>query len=72
MLATSSVINSSTEQDPVNASAGDAGLGLGEDGENMVSGGKSMPNKDYSMDAFKVNGKREKNLRYRTRVFAAE
>ncbi|KNA19796.1 hypothetical protein SOVF_058220 [Spinacia oleracea] len=72
VLATSSVINSSTEQDPVNASAGDAGLGLGEDGENMVSGGKSMPNKDYSMDAFKVNGKREKNLRYRTRVFAAE
>uniref|UniRef100_A0A803LAT9 HEAT repeat-containing protein n=1 Tax=Chenopodium quinoa TaxID=63459 RepID=A0A803LAT9_CHEQI len=75
VLATSSrdsVINNSTEKDLTNASEVDTGLDVGEDDENMVASGKSMPNEDYSVDAFSVNTKREKNLRYKTRVFAAE
>ncbi|XP_021759988.1 protein SWEETIE-like isoform X1 [Chenopodium quinoa] len=75
VLATSSrdfVINSSTEKDPTNASEVDTGLDVGEDDDNMVASGKTMPNEDYSVDAFSVNTKREKNLRYKTRVFAAE
>ncbi|CAO2817215.1 unnamed protein product [Amaranthus hypochondriacus] len=74
VLATSSrdLINSGTEQDSMNASEGDLGLGLGEDDENMVSSGKSIPNENYSSDSFSLNTKREKHLRYRTRVFAAE
>lgn len=56
----------------MNASEGDLGLGLGEDDENMVSSGKSIPNENYSLDSFSLNTKREKHLRYRTRVFAAE
>lgn len=75
MLATSSrdsLVNSSTEQDPIHTSEGDSGSGAGEDDENMVSSSKSMPNNDHSLDAFSVITKREKHLRYRTRVFAAE
>ncbi|KAK9742494.1 hypothetical protein RND81_03G176900 [Saponaria officinalis] len=75
VLATSSresAINSSSEQDPTNDSQAAARLDLGEDDENIVSGNMSTPKQGYSRDAFGVIVKRERHLRYKTRVFAAE
>lgn len=44
---------------------------LGDDDENMVSGSRSSV-RSSTLDYSSPNFKREKHLRYRTRVFAAE
>ncbi|KAL9230110.1 hypothetical protein vseg_005500 [Gypsophila vaccaria] len=75
VLATTSresVINSSSEQDPTNDSQAGARLDLGEDDENIVSSNIPTPKEGYSRDAFGAVVKRERHLRYKTRVFAAE
>lgn len=51
------------ENDPSKGTEGDQSLNSGEDDDNMVSGSTGSPQ-------FILN--REKHLRYRTRVFAAE
>ncbi|KAK9272907.1 hypothetical protein L1049_003286 [Liquidambar formosana] len=49
-----------------------ARLDFGGDDENMVSSSKGIPVQGYTFDAPSVNPNRDKHLRYRTRVFAAE
>ncbi|KAJ4707111.1 HEAT repeat-containing protein 5B-like [Melia azedarach] len=61
-----------SEGDPVNGTDGETGLNFGDDGENMVSGSKGMPIQGYAFEALNVKSNRDKHLRYRTRVFAAE
>ncbi|KAL6551851.1 hypothetical protein OROGR_008005 [Orobanche gracilis] len=46
--------------------------GFGEDDENMVSSSRSTPIQSYKLDYMSHNFLKEKHLRYRTRVFAAE
>ncbi|XP_024037767.1 protein SWEETIE isoform X2 [Citrus clementina] len=58
-----------SESDPTNDPDGEA---IGDDGENMVSSSKDMPSQDYAFEASRVKPNRDKHLRYRTRVFAAE
>ncbi|XP_074287369.1 protein SWEETIE [Silene latifolia] len=75
VLATTSresVTNSNREKDLTNDSEGGASLDLGEDDENMVSSSESMSKQGYSWDAYGAVVKRERHLRYKTRVFAAE
>ncbi|XP_065854037.1 protein SWEETIE isoform X2 [Euphorbia lathyris] len=50
----------------------DSRANLGEDDENMVSGSKAMSLQGYAYEASNVNPSRDKHLRNRTRVFAAE
>lgn len=52
------------------SSTGGMRLNFGEDDENMVSTSRSTP--DHALDYSGVNSARDKLLRYRTRVFAAE
>jgi hypothetical protein len=64
VLATSSGItrtNKELDDDPVSGPDGDTSYG--EDDENMVSSSRGLPG---------ANAARDKHLRYRTRVFAAE
>ncbi|GMH27186.1 hypothetical protein Nepgr_029029 [Nepenthes gracilis] len=63
-----SEMNSSIKHDPTSSSNDDAQPALGEDDENMVSSANHLP---YAFDASVVL-KRDKHLRHRTRVFAAE
>lgn len=58
--------------DSLNGLDNDSRLNFGEDDENMVSSSKSMSIQGYSLEASMVNHNRDKHLRYRTRVFAAE
>ncbi|KAL9427618.1 hypothetical protein AB3S75_029744 [Citrus x aurantiifolia] len=58
-----------SESDPTNDPDGEA---IGDDGENMVSSSKDMPSQGYAFEASRVKPNRDKHLRYRTRVFAAE
>ncbi|KAG5245658.1 HEAT repeat-containing protein [Salix suchowensis] len=64
--------NRSAGNDPSNGPDNDSGMDLGEDDENMVSGSKGMPMQGSAFGAHRINHNRDKNLRYRTRVFAAE
>lgn len=50
----------------------EAALNFGDDDENMVSSSKGMPVQGHTVDAYAVSPNREKHLRYRTRLFAAE
>ncbi|CAL1405394.1 unnamed protein product [Linum trigynum] len=50
----------------------DSKLNYGEDDEDMVSNSKGTPDPGYESETSAVNHKRVKQLRYRTRVFAAE
>lgn len=54
------------DNDPSNGPDGDLGLNLGQDDENMVSSTSGMS------EASRVILNRDRHLRYRTRVFAAE
>ncbi|KAL6582122.1 hypothetical protein OROMI_006136 [Orobanche minor] len=48
-------------------------LTVGDDDENMVSSSKTSPkNRNHAFDYSNPNFSRDKHLRYRTRVFAAE
>eukprot|EP00257_Ricinus_communis_P015345 XP_015573232.1 protein SWEETIE isoform X1 [Ricinus communis] len=58
--------------DRLNGSENDSSLGFGEDDENMVSGSKGISLPGYAREASNINPSRNKHLRYRTRVFAAE
>ncbi|KAA8530559.1 hypothetical protein F0562_005268 [Nyssa sinensis] len=64
-------INNS-EHDPLAGLDGDTRLNLGEDDENMVSSSKGLAIQGYMYDYSSGNPRRDKHLRYRTRVFAAE
>ncbi|XP_020536843.1 protein SWEETIE isoform X2 [Jatropha curcas] len=64
--------NNDTANHHLNRPDSDSSLNFGEDDENMVSGSKGMPVQDYAYEASTVNPSRDKHLRYRTRVFAAE
>ncbi|XP_073155187.1 protein SWEETIE isoform X2 [Henckelia pumila] len=76
ILSTSSRRNASTSNNLVNDSSivldGEKSLNFGEDDENMVSSSKNSPIPSYAMEYTSLNFNREKHLRYRTRVFAAE
>ncbi|XP_038720133.1 protein SWEETIE isoform X2 [Tripterygium wilfordii] len=73
VLAVSSRRNaeiSNSENDPSNGPVGSTSFG--EDDENMVSTSMGMPVQGYALQSSIVKPNREKHLRYRTRVFAAE
>ncbi|KAG8384070.1 hypothetical protein BUALT_Bualt04G0079800 [Buddleja alternifolia] len=76
ILSTSSRHNTSNSNSTVNDSSsgldGEKRLNFGEDDENMVSSSKSLPSHSYTLDYSSPNFARDKHLRYRTRVFAAE
>ncbi|KAI3451757.1 hypothetical protein Pfo_008422 [Paulownia fortunei] len=76
ILSTSSRHNASKSNNMVNDSStgldGEKGMNIGEDDENMVSSSKSSPIRSYKLDYSSPNFSRDKHLRYRTRVFAAE
>ncbi|KAL6961017.1 hypothetical protein U1Q18_038780 [Sarracenia purpurea var. burkii] len=75
VLATStrgdSRANGHLENDILNDPDGDPKVNFGDD-ENMVSSSKASSFQDYVFDSTGISVKREKHLRYRTRVFAAE
>lgn len=56
----------------MNVPDGDTRLNFGDDGENMVSSSKGMAVQGYAFEASSLKPNREKHLRFRTRVFAAE
>ncbi|KZV35643.1 HEAT repeat-containing protein 5B [Dorcoceras hygrometricum] len=76
ILSTSSRRNASTSNNLVNDSSiavdGEKSLNFGEDDENMVSTSKNSPIPSYAMEYTSLSFNRDKHLRYRTRVFAAE
>ncbi|KAL8476600.1 hypothetical protein ACS0TY_029047 [Phlomoides rotata] len=59
-------------EDSLTGMDGDRTLTIGDDGENMVSSSKTPQNRHYTSDYSSPNFSRDKHLRYRTRVFAAE
>lgn len=64
--------NSNSENDPSNALDSDIKLNIGDDDENMVSGNKRVPIPGHALEPSNIIIQRDKHLRYRTRVFAAE
>ncbi|GFQ05127.1 heat repeat-containing protein 5b [Phtheirospermum japonicum] len=76
ILSTSSRHNPSRNNSMVNDSStgpdGEKGSNIGDDDENMVSSSRSTPVRSYKLDYSSPNFSRDKHLRYRTRVFAAE
>ncbi|XP_043809967.1 protein SWEETIE isoform X3 [Manihot esculenta] len=74
VLATSTRQLAEVNSDTGDYADSDSQLNFGEDDENMVSGSKGNPVQGYAYEASKshVSPSRDKHLRYRTRVFAAE
>ncbi|XP_042482269.1 protein SWEETIE [Macadamia integrifolia] len=74
VLATSAGRNANTgsEHDSLNGTDGDARLYYEDDDENMVASSHDRQIPGSTVDAPNVVPKRDKHLRYRTRVFAAE
>ncbi|KAK2663047.1 hypothetical protein Ddye_001621 [Dipteronia dyeriana] len=73
VLSTSSRGNAesnNSDSDPLNGAESDTNFG--DDGENMVSSSKGMSVQGYAFEASSVKPNRDKHLRYRTKVFAAE
>lgn len=64
--------NKNAVNDPSSDQDGGTRLNVGEDDENMVSSSEGMPGRGYRFEASSIMQNREKHLRYRTRVFAAE
>jgi hypothetical protein len=64
--------NKNAVNDPSSDQDGGTRLNVGEDDENMVSSSEGMPGRGYRFEASSIMDNREKHLRYRTRVFAAE
>ncbi|KAL3525448.1 hypothetical protein ACH5RR_013820, partial [Cinchona calisaya] len=60
------------DSDSITGLRGEARSNFGEDDENMVSSSRSTPSQGHALDYSAVNSARDKHLRYRTRVFAAE
>lgn len=76
MILSTSRHNTGTSNNTMNDSStgmdGERTLAVGDDDENMVSSSKKSPNGIYASDYSRSNFSRDKHLRYRTRVFAAE
>ncbi|XP_038891104.1 protein SWEETIE isoform X2 [Benincasa hispida] len=76
VLATSTRRNieyrSNSENNPSNAQDSDLKLNIGDDDENMVSGHSRVPTPGHALESSNIMIQRDKHLRYRTRVFAAE
>ena len=64
--------NKNIVKDPSNDPDGDTRINFGEDDETMVSSSEGMPGQGYKFESASIMPNREKHLRYRTRVFAAE
>lgn len=64
--------NRNIVKDPSNDPDGDTRINFGEDDETMVSSSEGMPGQGYKFESASIMRNREKHLRYRTRVFAAE
>lgn len=60
------------ENDSSSGLDGEKRLNFGDDDENMVSSSEGPPVQGYTLDYSGLNFSRDKHLRYRTRVFAAE
>ncbi|CAI9766931.1 unnamed protein product [Fraxinus pennsylvanica] len=60
------------ENDSSSGLDGEKSLNFGDDDENMVSSSEGPPVQGYALDYSGLNLSRDKHLRYRTRVFAAE
>ena len=58
--------------DTVSGPNGDSRINFGDDDENMVSDAKNMSVQGHALEASLAGRNRDKHLRYRTRVFAAE
>ncbi|XP_062106312.1 protein SWEETIE isoform X2 [Humulus lupulus] len=61
-----------TDNDPSNGTEGDTSLNFGHDDENMVSSSGGFPSHGNTPKASHMLFNRDRHLRYRTRVFAAE
>ncbi|GAV75653.1 LOW QUALITY PROTEIN: hypothetical protein CFOL_v3_19131, partial [Cephalotus follicularis] len=72
VLATSARRNAETGNYPSNGPDGDSRSNFGDDDENMVSTSKGTTVQVYSSEGSSRNSIRDKHLRNRTRVFAAE
>ncbi|KAL4652128.1 hypothetical protein ACB092_01G210800 [Castanea dentata] len=64
--------NKNIVKDLSNDPDGDTRMNFGEDDETMVSSSEGMPGQGYKFESASIMRNREKHLRYRTRVFAAE
>lgn len=60
------------DSDSITCPSGEARSNFGEDDENMVSSSRSTPSQGHALDYSGANSARDKHLRYRTRIFAAE
>lgn len=69
---TNAEISNNSQDDSVSGQDVDSTQNFGNDDENMVSSSKSVSGQGHGFEASIVNRNRNKHLRYRTRVFAAE
>ncbi|XVE72050.1 hypothetical protein DITRI_Ditri11bG0007500 [Diplodiscus trichospermus] len=70
-MSTRATAELSSGNDSVSGPDGDSRINFGDD-ENMVSDSKNMSVQGHAFEASFVGRSRDKHLRYRTRVFAAE
>ncbi|PPR92045.1 hypothetical protein GOBAR_AA28636 [Gossypium barbadense] len=71
-MSTRATAEISSGNDSTSGPDGDSRLNFGDDDENMVSDSKHIPVQGHAFVTSIVGRNRDKHLRYRTRVFAAE
>ncbi|MBA0703832.1 hypothetical protein Golax_016128, partial [Gossypium laxum] len=71
-MSTRATTEISSGNDSTSGPDGDSTLNFGDDDENMVSDSKHIPVQGHAFETSIVGRNRDKHLRYRTRVFAAE
>ncbi|TYH61922.1 hypothetical protein ES332_D07G083700v1 [Gossypium tomentosum] len=71
-MSTRATAEISSGNDSTSGPDGDSRLNFGDDDENMVSDSKHIPVQGHAFETSIVGRNRDKHLRYRTRVFAAE
>ncbi|MBA0847683.1 hypothetical protein Goshw_021366 [Gossypium schwendimanii] len=71
-MSTRATAEISSGNDSTSGPDGDSTLNFGDDDENMVSDSKHIPVQGHAFEPSIVGRNRDKHLRYRTRVFAAE
>ena len=71
-MSTRATAEISSGNDSVSGPDGDSRINFGHDDENMVSDSENMSVQGHALEASIVGCNRNKQLRYRTRVFAAE
>lgn len=71
-MSTRATAEISSGNDSTSGPDGDSRLNFGDDDENMVSDSKNIPVQGHAFETSIVGRNRDKHLRYRTRVFAAE